>query len=178
MFKRLVSPLPLMLALAVTVAASPVDAQGRGNDKGNGNGKAKSGEVRRGNQEERPALQRRDSDDDRYDDRNGTYDDGYYVRTDRQRANVKRGWCQGKGNPHNTVENCGYQSSRNRSGYDGRGGSYEQNHAEFHRYLDDRYRQLSAERGLDIRRQLELRAQKSAEHNRWHDQAGRRHDSL
>ena len=177
MIKRLLSPLPLVLALAITVAAAPADAQGRGNGNGNGNGKNKNTEVRRGSEEERPALQRRGDDDDRYDDRDGTYDDGDYVRTGAQRANVKRGWCQGKGNPHNTVENCGYQSGRNR-GNNVRGGSYEQNHAEFHRHLDDRYRQLAAERPLDIRRQLELRARKSAEHNRWHDQAGRRHDSL
>ena len=174
MIKRVLSPLPLVLALAITVSTSPADAQGRGNGNGNGNGKAKSAEARRGNEEARPALQRRESGDDRYDARSGTYDDGLFVRTDAQRANVKRGWCQGKGNPHNTVENCGYQSTNGRNV--GRGGSYEESHVDFHRRLDARYRSLAAERPLDIRRQLELRAQKSAEHERWHAQTGMRHE--
>jgi hypothetical protein len=151
---RMMKPVPYLFALALVLAANPADAQGRrGNDKDKG--KDRQEEVRRDDEDRRPVLQRR------------------AVR------DVPRGWCQGRGNPHNTVENCGYQADR---AYDGdrdyRGGSYEQEHAEFHRYLDDRYRTLAAQRPLDIRRQLELRAQKSAEHDRWHAQAGRRHDSL
>ena len=89
MIKRILSPLPLVLALAIAVSTSPADAQGRGN--GNGNGKAKSAEARRGNEEARPALQRRENVDDRYDARTGTYDDGFYVRTDAQRQGCRPG---------------------------------------------------------------------------------------
>ena len=143
---RVISPVPFLLALAFVLAASPADAQGR---RGGEKGEERQEEVRRDDEERRPVLQRRVA------------------------GEVPRGWCQGRGNPHNTVENCGYQSTSSRA--DNRGGPYEQDHAEFHRYLDDRYRALAAERPLDIRRQLELRAQKSAEHERWHAGVGRRH---
>ena len=157
---RKISPVPFLFALVLVLAAAPLDAQGR---SGQAKGKQKQEEVRRQEEERRPVLQRRDAEDD------------WYEYEQQRRTSVPRGWCQGKGNPHNTVENCGYQAA-SRSGGIYRGGSYEQQHAEFHRYLDDRYRTLAAQRPLDIRRQLELRAQKSAEHDRWHAQAGRRHE--
>ena len=144
---RMVAPVPFMLALAFVLAASPADAQGRRGAEKERREEVRREEERREDDRQRPVLQRR-----------------------AERA-VPRGWCQGRGNPHNTVENCGYRAERG----DRRGGSYEQEHAEFHRYLDDRYRALAAERPLDIRRQLELRAQKSAEHERWHARAGRAH---
>jgi hypothetical protein len=172
MLNRVLSPMPLMLALAFTLAASPAMAQGRGNGNGNGNGKGKSEQVRKAD-ESRPVLQRR-ADDDRDDE--GQYDEWYDSRG--VQRSVPRGWCQGKGNPHNTVANCGYSASAARNGRTGNlasSGSYAEQHAEFHRYLDDKYGSLAAQRPLDIRRQLELRAQKSAEHERWHDQVGRSH---
>ena len=158
MSMRKMSPVPFLFALILALAAAPADAQGRGQGKG----KQKQEEVRR-QEDVRPVLQRRDVEDEW----------GVYQQ---RRTSVPRGWCQGKGNPHNTVENCGYQAASNSRGTYRGGGSYEQQHAEFHRYLDDRYRSLAAQRPLDVRRQLELRAQNSAEHNRWHAQAGVRHD--
>ena len=149
MTNRSISTVPFLFALALALAASPADAQGRrGAQKENG--KARQEEVRREDDEQRPVLQRREVNE------------------------VPRGWCQGRGNPHNTVENCGYQSTSSRTG--GRGGSYENSHDEFHRRLDDRYRAAASQNPLDIRRQLELRAQKSAEHERWHAQMGTRHE--
>ena len=148
---RVISPVPFLLALAILLASSPADAQGRGGKKQKE--KDRQEEVRWEDYDQRPVLQRR--------------------------ANVPPGWCKGKGNPHNTVENCGYQSQNgvyrpgNNGGYGN--GSYEQQHADFHRYLDDRYRALAAQRPLDIRWQLEVRSQKSAEHDRWHAQMGRAH---
>jgi hypothetical protein len=53
--------------------------------------------------------------------------------------------------------------------------SYGTAHEEFHLHLDLKYRALAAERPFDLRRQLELRARKSAEHDRWHAEMGRRH---
>jgi len=172
MLNRVFSPVPLMLALAFTLAASPVMAQGRGNGNGNGNGKGKSEQVRKAD-DSRPVLQRRSSDDRDDEER---YDEWYDAAG--VRRSVPRGWCQGRGNPHNTVENCGYSAAAARNGRTGsqtRSGSYAQQHAEFHRYLDEKYRDLAGRRPLDVRRQLELRAQKSAEHERWHDQVGRSH---
>jgi hypothetical protein len=172
MLNRVFSPVPLVLALALAVA-SPAMAQGRGNGNGNGNGngKAKSEQVRKGD-DSRPVLQRRT--DDRDDEER--YDEWYDAAG--ARRSVPRGWCQGKGNPHNTVENCGYSAAAARNGRIGdqsRSGSYAEQHADFHRYLDDKYRTLAAQRPLDVGRQLQLRAQKSAEHERWHDQVGRNH---
>ena len=149
MTDRSMTTVPFLFALALALAASPADAQGRRAAEKQ-NGKDRQEEVRRENDEQRPVLQRREANE------------------------VPRGWCQGRGNPHNTVENCGYQSTNSRIG--SRGGSYEESHADFHRRLDDRYRTLAAQRPLDIRRQLELRAQKSSEHERWHAQTGTRHE--
>lgn len=88
----------LALALAAALSASPVVAQ-KGNGNGNGNGK-KHEQVHR--------SERRDRDDDRYERRDR--DDRREVR--RNGRDVPPGWCKGKGNPHNTPENCGYRSDR------------------------------------------------------------------
>jgi hypothetical protein len=176
MKNRVLSSTPLMLAFALALASTPAMAQGRGNGNGHGNGKAKSEQTRKAAEERRPVLQRRaddDQDDDRYDD--DRYEDTYGVYSNGQRRSVPPGWCKGKGNPHNTVENCGYGNDRYNATYSRSGSSYEASHADFHRYLDDKYRSLASRNPLDVRRQLELRAQKSAEHQRWHDQAGIRH---
>ena len=166
MKNRYATYLPFLLTAAVLATANPSEAQGKGkgnakNDRGN----AERVETRKGN--DRPELLRRDADDDRYED---VYDD----RTSRR--DVPKGWCQGKGNPHNTVENCGYGSDR----IDGisanrRTGSYAEQHDAFHRSLDRKYSVLASDRPLDVRRQIELRAQKSAEHQRWHDRVGQSH---
>ena len=180
MKNRVLSSTPLMLALALALASTPAMAQGRGN--GNGNGKAKSEQTRKAAEERRPVLQRRadDQDDDRYDDRYGTY--GTYGTTAAQQANVKRGWCTGRGNPHNTVANCGYSAARTNGTYSASrsasGSSYYQQHLEFHRYLDQKYSALAAQNPLDIRRQIALRSQKSAEHQQWHAQTGTRHEDF
>jgi hypothetical protein len=108
---------------------------------------------------------------------------------------VPPGWCQGQGNPHNTVENCGY---RNDGRYDNgryedgryedgryedgrydpdysRSGSYEREHDSFHQYLDRKYSDLASQRRLDVTYQIQLRVEKAAEHDRWHQQAGISH---
>lgn len=192
MINRIATRVALLLTLAIALLAVPVMAQGKGN--GNGRGKAQQAEARRGSQQQRPELQRRAADDDdsdsdgdsdgdwdddsdgRYTDRNGNV----YGGTTGRRQGVPPGWCQGRGNPHNTVENCGYTAGRSSNGTyrASRSGSHAQQHAEFHRYLDQKYSALAARNPLDIRRQIELRSQKSAEHQRWHAQTGTRHEDL
>ena len=99
------------------------------------------------------------------------------------RRNVPPGWCIGRGNPHNTPENCGYSSSRRTNDryddrYDdrtSRSGSYAQSHADFHRQLDRKYADLAARRRSDPIYQIRLRSEKAAEHQRWHERTGTRH---
>ncbi|MDP9349475.1 MAG: hypothetical protein M3P24_10115 [Gemmatimonadota bacterium] len=171
----------LVMALAAALSASPALAQGKG--KGNGHGKKQKTEQVR---DDRRWEDRRD--DDRWDDD---------VRLERRDRRVPPGWCKGKGNPHNTVENCGYDAARRGDRvyrgdredrryedrgryedrrYDRRGGSFDQEHTEFHRRLDEEYRARAAQRPLDVRWQLEVRRQKSEEHQRWHRSAGIDHD--
>jgi hypothetical protein len=155
----------LALGLAFGLNAAPADAQGRGKQKD----RDRVEEQRRGGWE-----------DDWYDrDRIGDRSrDGWGRTTGGNGAGkVPPGWCRGTGNPHNTVENCGYgaATSRGPTGSVGGGGSYEQSHANFHRELDYRYERLAAQRPLDLQYQLELRARKRAEHDEWHRRAGIRH---
>lgn len=165
---RRTSPLMLSLAIALglTLASSPALAQGKGKQH-----KDKAREER---------VDYRDS--DRYPTEYGS--GRYEVRGGNGSGKVPPGWCKGKGNPHNTPENCGYRGSheRDRRVYgdrDGsvrsRGGSYEQEHGDFHYYLDRKYSELARQRPLDVRWQVEIRARKKAEHDRWHAQMGRRH---
>lgn len=97
--------LSAFLALAALLTASPVLAQGNG--KGQGNDKRDD----RARQEAR-----RDRDDDRKD-RERRYererrDETRFER--REGRSVPRGWCQGRGNPHNTARNCGYRGDLDR----------------------------------------------------------------
>lgn len=100
------------LALAAALAASPAAAQkGKGNGNGNGNGNRSHAEnVRRDrDRDDDDRWERRRDDDDRRYERRRRDDDGYIRTPDGRR--IPRGWCQGRGNPHNTPANCGY--SRN-----------------------------------------------------------------
>jgi hypothetical protein len=134
------------LALALTFTAGDAEAQQRGK-------KADRDARNRGSVEEvvrpRPELQRRDA--------------------SRARG-VPPGWCIGRGNPHNTPENCGYRSTVDRR--DDRrhtaGRSFEEAHAIFHREHDRRCRARAAERPLDVQWQVRVRADCRAEHDRWH----------
>ena len=136
-----------------------------------------------------------DRSDDRYENRNDDrYGDGG-VRDRRSdsswedilfgrnretgRSNVPPGWCKGRGNPHNTPENCGYSSDRRYDWDDddryGGYGSYDQAHTVFHRALDREYAARASQNRTDPLYQLRLRAEKSADHQRWHERTGTRH---
>jgi hypothetical protein len=157
-WNRLSAVVPAV-AFALFFSSMPALAQGKGQGKGNG----RRPQVERA---EEPRLERR-----------GPQEQNVYGAPRGNGAGkVPPGWCQGVGNPHNTVENCGY----NRPGYDGGyyddgNGSYSRSHEEFHLYLDRKYASLAAERPYDIAYQLRLRADKAAEHDRWHQQAGIAH---
>lgn len=125
-------------------------------------------------------------DDDRFEDRdesrrrgdNASWEDILFGRDERGRRRVPPGWCQGRGNPHNTPENCGYSERR----YDwdhndrwGGYGSYSQAHTAFHRALDREYSARAAQHRADPLYQLRLRAEKAADHERWHERMGRSH---
>ena len=93
--------LALAAALATALVASPVEAQkgkGNGNDKHEGRGR----------------VEARDRDGDR-DARRRT--STRVERRDTRR--VPPGWCQGRGNPHNTAANCGYHTDQIRRDRDG-----------------------------------------------------------
>lgn len=157
MEKRMIFRVLLPLALLVGLVGAPASAQG----KGKSNQAKGSAQVQT---EARPQLERRGAEDVQY----GVSGNGS--------GKVPPGWCQGQGNPHRTVANCGYLGVSGSNGGIGGYRTYEEAHAAFHRELDQKYRTLAAQNPLDIRRQLELRAQKSAEHQRWHDAIGRSHD--
>ncbi|HEX2205469.1 MAG TPA: hypothetical protein VHG91_19315 [Longimicrobium sp.] len=182
--------LSLLLApfLAVALASAPAEAQGNG----------------RGKQQERARqeLRERDrDDDDRWDDRRDRTQDEWYrdrngrlVRRDGRK--VPPGWCRGRGNPHNTPENCGY--SRNGRRYDDRYdrdrdrryddrysrdrrydnsrlGSYDQRHRAFHASHDRQCREQSLRNPTNLRYQIQVRTQCKARHDEWHRQMGIRH---
>jgi hypothetical protein len=189
-----------ILALSL-VAVSPALAQGKGKAKGQARADRESAQVQR----ERPTLQRRGSETvlrpragdrdeavlrpragDRNEDRgdyerrdDARWEDILYGDDERRRRDVPPGWCQGRGNPHNTPENCGYSSDR-RYDYDrddryGGYGSYSEAHTAFHRVLDREYAARSAQRRSDPVYQIRLRADKAADHDRWHERMGTRH---
>ena len=97
MTRRLILNLPLALALAAALAGAP------------------SAEAQRGNRDRddrRWEDSRRDRDGDRrWDDRKhrSKNDDRRVARNGRR---VPPGWCTGRGNPHNTPENCGWRARR------------------------------------------------------------------
>ena len=177
MIQKRIAHYSLALALGVTLIASPAQAQGKGQGR----------DAARDKQEQsRPELRRRTEQEQKR----------IVTERDRQRQETLRreqssrgrsrdvppGWCV-SGNPHNTVENCGYSAPRSRnyddinggSGAYGNSGSYDASHQDFHRYLDRKYRELAAQRPLDIPRQLRLRTDKQREHDDWHRRAGRSH---
>ena len=97
--------LSAFVALAAILTASPVLAQGKGHDKDKHN--------------DRPRQEaRRDRDDDRYErERRERYERDRRDETRFERRSgrsVPRGWCQGRGNPHNTARNCGYRGDLDR----------------------------------------------------------------
>lgn len=148
------------LALAIVLSVDPALAQGSGRGQ---QGRPRV-EQDRGDWQGYPTL--------------GDYGRG--VSRGNGAGKVPPGWCRGVGNPHRTVENCGYRADSRvsfprGSGGGVYGGSYEDAHARFHRELDDRYNRLAAQRPLDIRYQLELQARKRAEHDAWHRRVGISH---
>lgn len=177
MSRRIALNFSLALTLAALLAASPAAAQG----KSKKHDKKEKGRVEQVRYEPvRPDLRRRDQD---------------VRRVQKNGKSVPPGWCIGKGNPHNTPENCGYSNDRRRSDrryddrrYDdrrysdgryGRYGSYAayaRAHEDFHRSHDRHCRDRAAQRPLDPTWQLRVRAECRAEHDRWHERAGVRHD--
>lgn len=177
--------LPLALALAAALSASPALAQG----KGNGNGNRERDRV-----EER---ERRDRDDDRWDDRrDDRRDQPRFERRSERR--VPPGWCRGRGNPHNTAQNCRWNNSRSvwerydsrdrrwedRTTYErgtygngsyGSSGSYDQAHREFHYTHDRQCRERAAQRPTNLRWQLQVRQECQAIHQDFHRRWGRSH---
>ena len=187
MSNRFLTHLTLTAALVAALGAAPAAAQ----QKGKSGDKGKQTETAKG-QAKRPELQRRlreeqlrESEARRRDEtRNGDYDrddrddrdDDYRYESNGRRKGVPPGWCIGKGNPHNTPENCGPNAGRSTYGRSGRSGSYEDAHAEFHRYLDRKYSDLADDRPLDPVHQIRIRRDRAAEHDRFHAEYGRRHD--
>jgi hypothetical protein len=206
--------LPLALALAAAVSASPVLAQGT-SGKGHGRGKQEQRDNRGNRDRDRDddrfsRRDRDDDDDDRRFSRSSTWGGhrwelsraGRTLRRDGRR--VPPGWCIGRGNPHNTRENCGgWRWDQRRTIWDWigigsrddrrwddrrrddgrwddrwdtrRSGSVSSSHAEFHRWHDQRCRQLAAQAGTNLRRLVEVRAICKAEHDDWHRRTGTRH---
>jgi hypothetical protein len=195
--------LPLALVVAAALSAQPALAQKGGHGNGHGNGK--SGEVhgnrsRDRDDDDRDRASDRRRDDDRRDSRNYRSSTSSDRRLQRR---VPAGWCTGRGNPHNTVANCGRGDNRYDRRYDPRynggvtydrygnrtgSGSYDRygnrTGSTYDRYgnrtgtygntsragydawkrdHDQRCRQLSAQRPLDLRYQLQVRNQCAAE---------------
>ena len=93
--------LSAIIALAAMLSASPAVAQGKGNDKHDRDRHERHDDDRK--------RRDRDRDDDRrWDDRR---DNDRRGQSTFERRGVPRGWCQGRGNPHNTARNCGYRGS-------------------------------------------------------------------
>jgi hypothetical protein len=174
--------LPLALALAAVLSASPALAQ-------NGNGQGKKNERARQEQLREDRRDRDDDDDDRWDrddDDRRDRDRDYTLRR-RDSRRVPPGWCIGRGNPHNTRENCGRYSRRD-GRYDGRrsddrryddrrysrSGSYTERHRAFHAYHDRQCRERAAQRG-DVIWKLRVAAECREAHDAWHRREGTRH---
>jgi len=193
---------PLALVVAAALSASPALAQkgGHGNGHGRGNDRHHT-EVRGDRDHDRDRddrYDRDDRDDRRY--RNETvYRNGNNTRLERR---VPQGWCIGRGNPHNTVANCGpgqyrynrrydprynggvqydrygnrvnnsgryntsdrYNSSgRYNTGSSGTYGNSRDSYDAWKRQHDVYCRDLSRQRPLDLRYQLQVRNQCAAE---------------
>ncbi|HEY0025963.1 MAG TPA: hypothetical protein VGB24_23940 [Longimicrobium sp.] len=182
--------LPLVLAFAAALSATPADAQ----KGGNGNGRGQGQEQR---DRDRDDDDRYDRDDDR-DERHARdrRDEPRFERRGERR--VPPGWCQGRGNPHNTAANCRYNSRSStwerldsRTGryetrdqyerrtrdsrYGGTSGSYEEAHREFHYSHDRQCRERASQRPLDIRWQVQVRGECKAAHDEFHRRWGTAH---
>ncbi len=202
--------LPLALLVAATFSAAPVDAQkGHGNGHGNGNKHEQRDERRgRGNDrrdDDRHVTRRSGSNDNvRWESRSG--DNRWTLSRDRRSLSrngrrVPTGWCQGRGNPHNTAANCGgyrYDSGRSIWEWIGLGsysgsrtssgsrtlssvlgsrrtsGGYDSRHAEFHRQHDARCREAASNAG-SLTRRLQVARDCKEEHDDWHRRTGTRH---
>lgn len=188
--------LSAFVALAALLSASPVLAQGKGHGKDK--------------HDDRPRQEaRRDRDDDRYErERRERYererrDETRFERRDGR--SVPRGWCQGRGNPHNTARNCGYRGDldrvwrdrdgvlRDRSGrvilsdgrvYDDRNrsyGSYGSGNGSYEaRHAEfhrwhDQQCRDRASQASGISGRIRVAAACKAEHDQWHSQQGIRH---
>lgn len=152
--QTLVLPLALVAMFAATdVAAQKKDKEHDDREK-----------VER--RDDRPELELRRRSEDRLEDG--------------RRRGVPPGWCKGRGNPHNTVENCGRRGERYDRRYEDRdddrvSGSYEEAHDAYHRNEYARCRARLAERPLDVAWQLRVRAECKRQHDEWHRRAGRSH---
>lgn len=190
--------LPLALALAAALTASPALAQGKGKDKDKDKDRARPELVKRtpaGSTSLRPLYDgSRDVrwEDERYEQRGDPREQGpAFCRNGKGHPKHGWRWCEERGFGRNARydSRIGAYESRDRRAstrtsdrYETRGvygssrGGYDQQHADFHRQLDQRYSEAARSRPLDVRYQLQLRAQKQAEHDRWHAQAGIGHD--
>jgi hypothetical protein len=178
--------LPLAIALVAALSASPAMAQG--------NGKGKSQNRDRDRVEQRDRRDR-DDDDRRWDRHDDRRDEPRFERRSSTRR-VPPGWCQGRGNPHNTAANCRYNSRRSVwERYDDRdrrwetretyergtryetrnGGSYDAAHRDFHYTHDRQCRARAAQRPLDMRWQLQVRQECAAIHQDFHRRWGIAH---
>jgi len=100
--KRFDWSIPAAFALAIALAAAPAAAQGKSGSHGGGHGDARTEHVTRssGTHVERSSgthVTRRTT---------------TRTRAAARRTAVAPGWCQGRGNPHNTAANCGYRTDR------------------------------------------------------------------
>lgn len=159
---------PLALTLGVLLAFGTTQALAQGKSQGKNKDKQKV-EVKQRDRDRRPEpeLRRRDRDDDRYErDRRDDRDRRY----DGRRKGVPRGWCIGRGNPHNTPENCGYDRDRRdrRDRDDRRYASFEEAHRAYHRDVYDRCIARANDRPLDVQRQIRIRTECSRAHEEWH----------
>ncbi len=163
--------LALALGVLLTFGTMQALAQGKGEGKDKGKAKFKTEQLDRDRRPE-PELRRRDRDDDRYDDDRYERDrrDARDRRYDSRRKGVPRGWCIGRGNPHNTPENCGYDRDRRdrRDRDDRRYASFEEAHRAYHQQVYDRCVARANERPLDVQRQIRIRTECSRAHEEWH----------
>lgn len=161
----------LSLMLLAGLAATDAHAQGHANKRHQaekehrkeqttrqrepGEYRLEQGETARGEWE----LRRRQ--DSRWDDRDG----------EGRRRRVPPGWCKGRGNPHNTPENCGRGGDRydGRFDRDRRRSSYAVAHDAFHRQSDYRCRARADRRPLDLISRLRVKRECDRAHRAWHE---------
>ena len=127
---------PLALVMAAAFSASPALAQhGNGHGHGNGNGRGHDSEHVRGRDD--------DNDGDRYENdgrRQDRNQDSWRRSNGTLSRRVPPGWCIGRGNPHNTVANCGAGNNRYDRRYDPRyNGGYSSNGGYYNGRTTDRY---------------------------------------